>query len=160
MMMFWAIFATLYLAASFAVSYWQPQRVIAIGDPWCFDDWCLKVNNVEVLPAGSRSNYEVQFRIFSRAGRITQRANGAWIYLIDDRGQLYTPQPRAAQVPLDVQLGPNESVATSRTFRVPSEAHKLGLVTGHGGPYCGAMSVLVIGDGGCWFHKPAMIRLE
>jgi hypothetical protein len=36
----------------------------------------------------------------------------------------------------------------------------LGLITGHGGAYCGAMSVLVIGEGGCWFHKPAMIRIQ
>lgn len=158
--MFWAVFAIVYVAASFAVSYFRPQQVLAIGDPWCFDDWCLKVNNVEVTPAAKRNSYEVQFRIFSRAGRVSQRANGAWLYMVDDDGHLYPPQPRGAQVPLDVMLRPNESVATSRTFQVPADARSVGLITGHGGPYCGAMSVLVIGDGGCWFHKPPMIRIQ
>lgn len=156
----WAIFAAVYLAASVSVSYFQPQRVLAIGDPWCFDDWCLKVNNVDVMPSASRNTYDVQMRIFSRAGRVSQRAKGAWLYLVDDQGHLYRPQVAKGEVPMDVMLRPSESVATSRTFQVPAEAHSLGLITGHGGPYCGAMSVLVIGDGGCWFHKPPMIRIQ
>jgi hypothetical protein len=156
----WVIFAVMYLAVSFAISYIRPQRVLAIGDSWCFDDWCLNVNNVNVRPAASRNTYEVQFRMFSRAGRVTQRAKGAWMYLVDDRGQLYLPQPDASQEPLDVVLGPNESVATRRVFQVPTDVHSLGLITGHGSGYCGTMSVLVIGDGGCWFHKPPMIQIK
>ena len=156
----WLVFAAIYLAASVAVSYLRPQRVVAIGDPWCFDDWCLKVDNVAITPGNLRSRYEVKFVILSRAGRVTQRANGAWIYLIDDRGTLYPPAPDPSQVPLDVTLRPMQSVVASRVFEVNSDAHNLGLITGHGGPYCGTMSVLVIGEGGCWFHKPPMIRIQ
>src|SRR5689334_312123 len=73
----WLVCAVLYLGTSVAVAYAAPQRVIALGTPWCFDDWCLTVKDVE--RAGSR--YKVNVLISSEAKRVTQRANGAWIYL-------------------------------------------------------------------------------
>jgi len=102
----------------------------------------------------------VGLRISSRARRVTQRASGAWLYLIDDRGHLYSPDPDPSAVPLDVLLQPGESVTTSRVFEIPSGVRRLGLVTGHGGPYCGTMDILIIGASGCLFKKPSMIRIE
>jgi hypothetical protein len=156
----WAIFAALYLATNFAVSYATTQRILHIGESWCFDDWCLTVDRAAASPAPPLLSYNVQFHISSRALRITQRANYAWIYLVDDRGHLYPPQPAPGQVPLDIVLRPGESVEASRTFAVPQDVHTLGLVTGHGSAYCGVMSVLVIGDGGCWFGKPPMVWIQ
>jgi hypothetical protein len=37
----YGICALLYLAAGVAAACWKPQRVLAQGAPWCFDDWCL-----------------------------------------------------------------------------------------------------------------------
>ena len=150
----------IYLGIGLAVSAAQPQRIVAVGEPWCFDDWCLTVNSVEKTPGPSQLAYTVALQISSHARGITQRANGAWIYLIDNQGRRYSPAELPSQVPLEVQLGPGESVATSRTFQVPPDAHDLGLITGHGGPYCGAMSFLVIGQAGCVFGKPAMVRMK
>lgn len=149
-----------YLATGVAVAFLKPQRVIHAGDPWCFDDWCLTVDNVVRTPASSQVSYNVQLRISSRAGRVAQRAAGAWIYLIDSQGHRYSPQPDPSSTPLDVLLQPQESVTTSRIFRVPSDARGLGLITGHGGPYCGPMDVLIIGEGGCLFGKPTMIQIS
>jgi hypothetical protein len=42
---------------------------------------------------------------------------------------------------------------------VPGNVRELGLVTGHGGPPCGLMSLVDIGQAGCLFHKQTMIRL-
>jgi len=149
-----------YLLAGIAVSFLKPQRVIPVGEPWCLDDWCLTAEKVSRTPAAARISYQVGLRISSRAGRVAQRASGAWIYLIDDRGHLYSPDPDPSAVPLDVLLQPGESVTTSRVFEVPSGARGLGLVTGHGGPYCGPMDILIIGSASCLFKKPAMIRIE
>ncbi len=82
------------------------------------------------------------------------------MYIIDEHRDLYAPKPDPSQAPLDVVLGPQQSVVTSREFDVPNRAHTVGLITGHGGPYCGTMSLLVIGDGGCWFGKQPMIRIQ
>lgn len=149
-----------YVATGLFVSLLEPRRVIAAGDPWCFDDWCLAVEHVSRTPGASDVTYAVDLRVFSRARRVTQRALGAWIYLIDPHGHRYPPDADASGVPLDLRLGPNESVATSRVFHVPAGVRDLGLVTGHGGPYCGVMDILVIGAGGCVFRKPTMIRIE
>ena len=148
-----------YLLSGVAVSYFKPQRVIPAGEPWCFDDWCLSVEKVTRTPKRLETAYSTELRIFSRARRISQRANGAWIYLIDERGRRYSPAPDPDAVPLNVLLQPGESVSTSRVFYVPNGARPIGLVTGHGGPYCGVMAFLVIGDSGCLFRKPTMIGI-
>src|SRR5882724_3776597 len=49
----WLICAALYLGTSVAVAYAAPQRILQVGDPWCFDDWCLTVKNTE----RSNTNY-------------------------------------------------------------------------------------------------------
>jgi hypothetical protein len=149
-----------YLAVGLAVALARPQRVVSVGDPWCFDDWCLTVAHASAAPGVSGTTWTVDLRLSSVARRVSQRARGAWIYLIDDRGRRYAPDADPSALPLDVLLGPGESVTTSRSFRVPSEVRSLGLVTGHGGPSCGPMDLVVIGAGGCVFHKPTMIRIR
>lgn len=156
----YSIVALAYLAIGMAIALERPQRVMRTGDAWCFDDWCLAVEKVSRTPASVESSYRVDLRIFSRARRVAQRAKGAWIYLIDDRGSRYSPDPDPSAPPLDVLLRPGESINTWRMFRVPNDAQGVGLVTGHGGAYCGAMSFLVMGESGCLFNKPAMIRIQ
>ena len=155
----WGVGALVYCACGLAVAFFAPQRVIAIGDPWCFDDWCLTVKGVTSAPVLGAVSYRVDLRISSEARRVSQRALGAWIYLIDDAGLRYAPDPDPSAIPLDVRLAPGESFTTSRTFKVPSGIAHLGLITGHGGAYCG-WGVLIIGSGGCLLNKPAMIRIQ
>jgi hypothetical protein len=152
--------AVLYLLASVIVSFLKPQRVILLGNPWCFDDWCLTVEGVARVPNESYALYRIDMNISSRAARSAQRAKGAWLYLVDEHGHRYSPEPDPSAPPLDVLLQPHESVSTSRTFRVPAKVASLGLVTGHGSPYCGPMSFLVIGESGCLFGRPTMIRIQ
>lgn len=152
----WAICAAVYLTVSAVVAIAMPQRVLMMGQPWCFDDWCLTAERVN----HSSEAYEVALRLSSVAKRVSQRALGAWIYLIDDRGRRFAPDANPGAVPLDVLLQPGESVETSRSFHVPRDAHSLGLITGHGGPFCGPMNLLIIGSAGCMFGKPTMIRIE
>lgn len=156
----YGICAAGYFLTVAAVAFLRPQRVIHVGEPWCFDEWCLMVENVARTPAPPQVSYEVDLRISSQTRRVSQRANGAWVYLIDDHGHRYSPDPTQPTVPLDVLLQPGESVTTSRTFRVPTDVRQLGLITGHGGPYCGPMNILIIGSGGCLFKKPTMIRIQ
>jgi hypothetical protein len=151
----WLACAVVYLGTSVAVSFLAPQRVIAAGDPWCFDDWCLTVESA----GRTGPTYDVNLRLSSEAKRVPQRASGAWIYLRDENDRHYDPSPRPGEVPLDVMLQPGESVAAKRSFHVPQNVRELGLVTGHGGGACGALSLAIIGGGGCLFHKQTMIRL-
>jgi len=149
-----------YLTVGVATAFLKPQRVIPTRDPWCFDDWCLTVEGVSQTPNQQGISYRVELRIFSRAGRVAQRASGAWIYLIDEQGRRYSPDPDPSTVPLDILLQPHESVTTSRTFHVSADVHGLGLLTGHGGSYCGPMAFLIVGESGCLFRKPTVIRIR
>jgi hypothetical protein len=148
-----------YIGLVLIVAAATPQKVLNIGDPWCFDDWCLRVENASQVPGPSGVSYTISLRIYSDAKRVSQRAKGAWIYLIDQRGSKYAPLHNPAETPLDVLLQPGEAVQTSRNFVVPNGVHGLGLITGHGGPYCSFIPP-IIGDGGCLFNKPTMVRIE
>jgi len=152
--------AAAYLAVSLGVSGARAQRVLKMGDEWCFDDWCLAVLDVHATGADATATYAVDLRLHSRARRVSQRARGAWILAIDASGRRYAPDPDSSAVPLDARLDPGQSVITSRTFRVGRSVRGLGIVTGHGGPYCGPLDLLVIGSGGCLFGKPTMIRIR
>ncbi len=156
----YGVCAVAYLVSGIAVAFVKPQRVIRMGDPWCFDDWCLTVEEVSRTTGQLETSYRLDLRVFSRAGRAAQCAKGAWVYLIDDRGRLYSSDPDPSAVPLDVLLQPHESVTTSRVFHVPANVQGLGLITGHGGPYCGPMAFLIIGESKCLFRKPTMIRIQ
>jgi hypothetical protein len=152
----WAGGAAVYLGIVAAVGWMRPQRVLEIGDPWCFDDWCLSVEHVSARPVPPEVRYDVRLRLFSRARRVSQRALGAWVCLVDARGNRYAPLPDPAAVPLDVRLGPGESVSTSRSFLVPSNAGELGLRTGHG---VGGPAKFIIADEESLLHRPTYVRI-
>ena len=156
----YGILGVAYFATGVAFDFFKPQGVIPVDKSWCFDDWCLQVKNVDRASAGAMVTYRVNLRIYSTARRVSQRANGAWIYLIDVQGRRYPPKPDPDVTPISVKLAPEESVDTVRVFEVPAGARSLGLITGHGGPYCGALSFLIIGGGGCIFNRPTMIRID
>ena len=154
----WGLCALVYVATVAVAGLFAPQRILNPGDPWCFDDWCLSVERVTRVSAPPQVAYTVSLRIFSEARRVSQRASGAWIYVIDRQGHRYAPDPDASATPLDVLLQPGESVTTTRTFKVPADAGELGLITGHGGPCC--YPNLIIADDSSLFHKRTFVRLR
>lgn len=95
----YGICAVAYLAIAVAVDFFKPQRVLAIGAPWCLDDWCLQVESASRATDGPRVIYDIKLRIFSTARRVTQRADGAWLYLIDERGHRYAANFDPSAVP-------------------------------------------------------------
>src|SRR5579859_2305078 len=151
--------AIAYLAIVIVVALLSPQRILRVGDPWCFDDWCLSVENVSLTPAPPQVACHVSLRIFSQARRVSQRAKGAWISVIDGRGNRYAPEPDPSAPPLDVLLQPGESITTSRVFKVPADSGGLGLITGHGGPGC-FPGCFIIADDSSLFHKRTFVRLQ
>src|SRR5271165_5247931 len=50
-----------YLALGLMVSFSKQQRMIAVGEPWCFDDWCLTVDRAGRTPSLSPDAYKVDF---------------------------------------------------------------------------------------------------
>jgi hypothetical protein len=153
------------LAASLAVYFTicclstalTPRRVLAIGEPQCFDDWCIQLDGVVEMRGGAMNRYQTNIRIFSRARRVTQRENGAVLYLEDDRGVRYAELPNPSDIPTNVLLQPGDSVTLTRSFQLPATAHVAGFVVTHSGFPIGWF---VIGEGQSLFHKEAITRLQ
>ena len=131
-------------------------RTVQVGDPRCFDDWCIAVESASQRPADRGLSYMVTLRVSSRARRIWQRENDVAVYLTDDRGRRYDPALHESDVPLSVRLGPQESVTVTRVFEVSKDAREPGLVIAHEGGF--PIGWFIIGYE-TWFHKPTIVRL-
>lgn len=152
----YGIGAGVYLGIVVLVSVFSPRRVLNVGDPRCFDDWCIAAESVSRKPAQAGISYIVTLRLSSRARRVSQRENGVIVYLTDDHGHRYDPTPDESDVPLNVLLRPQESFAVTRIFEVPADAHEVSLVIAHAGGF--PIGWFIIGYE-TWFHKPTMVRL-
>ena len=153
----YAICIAIYLGVCVATAATSDQRVLVMGEPMCYDDWCIQIDSAHRLPAPDAVTYDATFRVFSRARRVTQREKDVTVLLLDDRGNRYAPTPSPGQPPFDVQLGPGDSVSARREFRAPSGVRPIALVIAHTGFQIGW---LVIGEGQSLFHKEPIVRLH
>ena len=159
----WAVLAIAYLIVSVSVSLLKPTRIVALGQNWCFDDWCIAVERITPRPSAERGRiaYTTDVRLFN-AARLPEAARGFWVYLRDEHDRRYEPVPGSWADVVATQVAPRAFARTSITFVVPQDVRELGFVTGHGGGRpCGFLpSLLEIGQGGCLFHRPNMIRIK
>jgi hypothetical protein len=65
-----------YLAAVLLVSLLTPGKIINTGDGYCWDLWCMGVEQVSAIPQGRNILYTAQVRIFIDSSN-AHRARGA-----------------------------------------------------------------------------------
>jgi len=152
------IVVALYVGALLVVSALSPQRVVAVGEDQCSDDWCISVQWVRRDTTRTDIELTIGFRLSSRAGRISQRERFVAAYLRDDQGHRYDPLVQSNAVPFDTLLAPHQSIMATRRFVVPAHAGPVGLViTREGGgwfPRC-----CIIAEERSLLHRPAVVRL-
>lgn len=172
----WAVVVAIYLGAVVLVSLLTPQRVLAIGENWCFDDWCVAVDSVAVASDVGPSDHAVQangvfyvvrLRLSNHARGRAQRASSAAVHLLDDLGHRYEVS-HEGQSAYEAQHGPTppltatvplgQSVTTVRIFDVQQDARDLGLAVEH--PVGFAPGVFIIGDQASLFHRRTVVRLK
>ena len=150
----------LYLCVLVAVSLAQRQRVVAIGEPQCFDDMCFTVTRVEQLPGflirDGRRLVRVSVRVTNQ-GRKAQSEKLIRVYLVDAQARRWEMSPGVDGVPLTTRVMAAESVVSEPVFKVAANATELRLVFTHGGSQPG---VLVIGDSDSWLHRRTVVRLQ
>jgi hypothetical protein len=148
-----------YLCVLIGVSLGQRQRVVAIGEPECFDDMCFTVTGVEEVPGflirDGRRLVRVSIRVTNR-GKKAQREGSVWAYLIDAKGRVWEQSPGVNGVGLTARLPGGDSVVSEPIFKVAADATGLGLVLTHGRWQPG---VLVIGDSDSLLHKKTVVPL-
>ena len=146
-----------YMVIVIGVSLVQSRQVLTVGEILCFDDWCMTVTGVNRLPGGGKVGYRADLRLSSRARRVSQREKNVVVYLADDRGRRYDPVADASDVPISVLLRPQESVEVSRSFAVPADAGRVGVVIAHEGGF--PIGWFIIGYD-TWFRKPPIVRID
>ncbi len=148
-----------YLCVLVAVSLVQRQRVVAIGEPRCFDDMCFTVTGVEEVPGflvrDGRRLVRVSVRVTNR-GRKAQSEGLMLGYLVDSEGRIWEASPGVNGVGLTAKVSGGDSVVSQPVFKVAADAKGLGLVLTHGRWQPGA---LVIGNSDSWLHKKTVVAL-
>jgi hypothetical protein len=149
----WSISIVLYFGVVAVVSLLSPRRVVAIGEPQCFDDWCITVENVQAARGQSKTSYTVTLGLSSRARRVSQRENGVVVYLTDRAANRYDPDPVGSPTPFNVLLQPMESITTTRIFTLPLKAEGVAVVVAHEGSF--PIGWFILGEGP--FQKSAVV---
>jgi hypothetical protein len=148
-----------YLCVLMGVSLGQRQRVVAIGEPQCFDEMCFTVTGVEEVPGflirDGRRLVRVTVRVTNK-GRKAQSEGLIWAYLVDAQGRWWEESPGVNGVGLTARVAGGGSVVSEPVFKVARDASGLGLVFTHGRRQPG---VLVIGDSDSLLHKKTVVAL-
>lgn len=148
-----------YLGVLVGVSLGQRQRVVAMGEPQCFDEMCFTVTRVEEVPGflirDGRRLVRVSVQVANK-GRKTQSEGLIWAYLVDAQGRRWEESAGVGGVGLTARVEGGSSVVSEPVFKVAANAAGLGLVLTHGRWQPG---VLVIGDSDSWLHKKTVVAL-
>lgn len=148
-----------YLCVVVGVSLRQPQRVVAMGEPQCFDEMCFTVTKVEELPdflnRDGRRLVRVSVRVMNN-GRKMQGEGLIWAYLVDAQGRQWKQSPGVNGVELTARVAGGGSVMSEPVFRVAGNATGLRLVLTRGRWQPG---MLVIGDSDSLLHKKTVVEL-
>jgi hypothetical protein len=152
-----AIGAAFYFAVVLIVAFAAIPPVHRVGEPQCFDDWCITVVKANRSGAGPVRSWHVTLRISSRAQRVTQRERYAAVHLVDSKNRTYAPDPADLAVPLDAQVGPGDSLDATRRFELPPDAEDVRLVFNHEGGF--PIGAFIIGENEL-FHDATVVKLD
>lgn len=171
LILYYGLGLTLYFAVLVTVSLASPQRVVALKETRCFDDWCLAVDGVKfvdnlngVKPDGVF--YVVTLQISNQARGRSQRAGSVAIHLFDDKGIRYDLSAKGQSAleaqqgmipPLTATIEIGQSIITYQVFDLPVDAHDVVLTVEH--PVGFSPGWLIIGDENSLFHKQTIVRL-
>jgi hypothetical protein len=148
-----------YLCVLVAVSLGQKQRVVAVGEPQCFDEMCFTVTGVEEVPGflirDGRRLVRVTVRVTNH-GKKAQSEGLIWAYLVDAQGRRWEESMGVNGVGLTTRVAGGGTVVSEPVFKVAANATGLGLVLTHGRWQPG---VLVIGDSDSWLHRRTVVKL-
>ena len=148
-----------YLCVVMGVSLGQRQRVVAMGEPQCFDDMCFRVIRVEEVPGFLIRDQQRLLRVsvqVTNRGRRAQSDGLIRTYLVDGQGRRWERSAGVNGVQLTSRVAGGDSVVSEPVFKVAADAAGLGLVLTHGRWQPG---VLVIGDSDSLLHRKTVVAL-
>jgi type IV secretory pathway VirB2 component (pilin) len=127
----WLLFAGLtlgYAGALLVSSLVTPEKIVSIGDAYCWDLWCVGLSNVHKTPQGENTTYIVEVSLFpdSTTEQLELKSqSNQFLYAVDDRGRRFpvVVATRPGYSPIVVK--PGQTAKASLTFIAPSDVHNL-----------------------------------
>jgi hypothetical protein len=120
--------AASYLAAILAVSLLTPRTIVSIGDSYCWDLWCVGIQNVKTTPQGENVLYTAEVSMFADTDRpqhIPAEQAKQFFYAVNEQGRRFPIIRDSSLVNADVTINSGESVKSSLAFLAPANARKL-----------------------------------
>jgi hypothetical protein len=148
-----------YLSVLIGVSLGQRQRVVAVGQPQCFDEMCFTVTAVEEVKGfmvrDGRRLVRVTVRVTNRGGS-AESERLMQVYLTDAQGRRWEESAGVNGVGLTTKVGAGASVVSEPIFNLAGGATGLRLVLTRGWKQPG---LLVIGDSDSVLHRKTVVEL-
>jgi len=117
-----------YLGAVVVVSLLTPKTIVSIGDSYCWDLWCLGIQNVNMTPQGQNILYTAEVSLFADSTtaelQVTDQPN-EFFYVMDEQGRRFPLLRYASPSDPKITVKPGESVKSSVTFLAPADARNL-----------------------------------
>jgi hypothetical protein len=151
-----------YLAALMLVSLLTPRTIVDIGDSYCYDLWCLSVNQVNATPRGQDTLYTAEVRISldsTHSHYLPAEPAKSFFYVLDDQGRRYPLLRDASFLNADVTVHAGESLKSSFAFLAPRDTRKLYLM-GEAGQVFLPWVYLYFGSDISLFHRRALLRIS
>jgi hypothetical protein len=120
--------AASYMAAIMLVSLLTPRTIVSIGDSYCWDLWCLGIQNVRANPQGQNVLYTAEVSLFVDSTtaqlELTDQPKRPF-YVVDEEGHRFPIVAYSSLGASKVTVKPGESVKSSLTFLAPANARSL-----------------------------------
>jgi len=151
--------ASSYMAALVLVSLFTPKTIVSVGDSYCWDLWCVGIQNVSATAQGQSVLYTADMALFvDSTNPQVLRADPSgkqFFYVMDEQGRRFPIVP-TSPVAGDVIVKPGEYVKSAWTFIAPANARSLYLTGDVGAP---PWVRLYFGSDLNPFHRRTLLRV-
>lgn len=148
-----------YFAAVVVVSLLTPKTIVSIGDSYCWDMWCVGIQDVNGAQEGQDVRYTAQVSVFADSHseqRVPADQAKQFFYVMDDQGNRFPILREASFANANVIVKPGESVKSTLAFVVPAKVRKLYLTGDMSAPL---WVRLYLGSDLAPFHRRTLLRI-
>jgi hypothetical protein len=151
--------AALYVGGVMLVSLVTPRTVVSIGDSYCWDLWCVGIQNVHITPQGQNILYTAEVSLFvdsTTAQLELTDQPGQFFYVMDEQRRRFPILAYSSLADAKVTVKPGDQFKGSLTFLAPADVRSLYLTGDVGAPL---WVRLYFGSDLNPFHRRTLLRV-
>lgn len=120
--------AVSYLAGVALVSLLTPRKIVSVGDSYCWDLWCVGIQNVIAAPQGPNILYTAEVSLFADSATAEIQVTGQpkqFFYVVDEQGRRFPIRVYSSLADATVTVKPGDQAKGSLTFLAPAGVRSL-----------------------------------